>query len=328
MASEPKVVVKFNEWIKNLYQANKLPIPEYATEIVRAQMNKRYGSTNISDMNDTKIARLLREIDFEEYYGKEAEILQALDAKAIPDISHKCKERMKQLLIEMQPAYLKHSKNSHISFSYVMYKICQQFEQKALLPFIKLNISHEKLYKYDRVWHLICDEMKWYFIKSDPTICTTTPQSTPILMGLGMNVNVQLDRDLEEWLPEEILKLQKGIEKQLSLEQLAVGHNRSLKNIESKLKALAITYHESKEHNIESIKTLTGLPEETIVDAISRYETRKSRMPVVKNQIQHVEKESESPKPAKRKSSEDMKEVLEVLKDIQTMMRYLVNKHG
>ena len=75
MTSETKVVVKFNQWIKNLYQSNKLPIPEYATEIVRAQIHKRYGSTNISDMNDTKIARLLREINFEEYYGKEAEIL-------------------------------------------------------------------------------------------------------------------------------------------------------------------------------------------------------------------------------------------------------------
>jgi hypothetical protein len=237
---------------------------------------------------------------------------------------------MKQLLNDMQPAYQKHSKNSHISFNYVMYKICQQFEQKALLPFIKLNISHEKLYKYDRVWHLICDEMKWYFIKSDPTICSTTPQTTPLLMGLGMNVNVQMDRDLEEWSATEILKLQKGIEKQLSLEQLAVGHNRSLKNIESKLKALAIEYHESKEHSLESIKTLTGLLEETIVDAISRHETRKSRAPALKNIIQPIEKEkeSESPRPAKRKSSEDMKDVLEVLKDIQTMMRYLVNKHG
>jgi hypothetical protein len=139
-------------------------------------------------------------------------------------------------------------------------------------------------------------------------------------MGLGVNVNLQLDRDLEEWSAVEMLKLQKGIEKNLSLEQLAVGHNRSLKNIEAKLKSLAITYHESKTHNIESIKTLTGLSEETIVDAISRYETRKSRMPVLEI--------SESPKPVKRKSSEDMKEMLEVLKDIQTMMRYLVNKHG
>ena len=143
-----------------------------------------------------------------------------------------------------------------------------------------------------------------------------------------MNVNVQLDRDLETWSDVEVLKLQKGIEKQLSLEQLAVGHNRSLKNIESKLKELAIAYHESKEHSLESIKTLTGLLEETIVDAISRHETRKSRAPVVKNPILPLEKECESPRPTKRKSSEDMKEVLEVLKDIQTMMRYLVNKHG
>lgn len=321
MTSELKVVAKFNDWIKCLYQTHKIPVPEYVTELVRAQIDKRYGSTNNSDMNTIKIGRLLREMNFEDYYGKEAEILQALDTKAIPDISHKCKERMKQLLIEMQPAYLKHSKNSHITFSYVMYKICQQFEQNALLPFIKLNVSHEKLYKYDRVWHLICDEMKWYFIKSDPTICSLSPQPSPLLMGLGMNVNIQMDRDLETWSAAEILKLQKGIEKQLSLEQLAVGHNRSLKNIESKVKSLVIEYHESKEHNIESIKTLTGLAEEIIVDTISRYETRKSRNPI-------IEKSKNPKEPSTQKSTSDMKELLEVLKDIQTMMRYLVNKHG
>lgn len=300
-----KVVAKFNEWIKYLYQSNKPLIPEYALEIVRAQLNKRYGTAQ-QEGSTTKIARALREINFEMYYGKEDQILEALDAKAIPEISPKCQEKMKQLLIAMQPSYLKHSKQSHISFNYVMYKICQQFEQNALLPFIKLQISNDKLYRYDRVWHLICDDMKWFFIRSDPTICSKTPASTPLMMSLS-GKDITVDRDLEEWTPEEIQKLQMGIEKKLCLEQLAVGHNRSLKNVEAQLKAMVINYHESKEHNLEAIKLLTGLTEEAVVDIISRHETRKSRAPP-------------------KKSSTD--ETLEVLKDIQTMMRHLVNKYG
>ena len=299
-----KVVAKFNEWIKYLYQSNKPQIPEYALEIVRAQLNKRYG--NAPQASASNIARALREINFEMYYGKEEQILEALDAKAIPEISPKCQEKMKQLLIAMQPSYLKHSKQSHISFNYVMYKICQQFEQNALLPFIKLQISNDKLYRYDRVWHLICDDMKWFFIRSDPTMCSKTPLSTPLMMSLSGN-DVTVDRDLEEWTPEEIQKLQMGIEKKLCLEQLAVGHNRSLKNVEAQLKAMVINYHESKEHNLEAIKLLTGLAEEVVVDIISRHETRKSRAPT-------------------KKSGTD--ETLEVLKDIQSMMRHLVNKYG
>jgi len=317
MSMTSKVVAKFDEWLNVLQQTHQLPVPEYALEIVKAQLHKRYGAA--TDMNVTKIARALREINFEEYYDKEDQILGALEMKALPEISPKCQEKIKQLLLAMQPSYIKHSKHNHISFSYVMYKICQQFELNALLEFIKLQISHEKLYKYDRVWHLICDDMKWFFIKSDPTICTQTPVSSPLMMGLGTNIHVTLDRDLEEWLPEEVLKLQKGVEKKLTLEQLAVGHNRSLKNIESQLKALVVEYHDSKTHNLESIKALTGLPEEIIVDVISRHETRKSRAP--KNQL--------VPEPPKKEPTKNTdKEILEVLKDIQTMMRYLISKVG
>lgn len=334
-----KVVAKFNEWIKYMYQSNKPAVPEYALEIVRAQLSKRYGAVstvgevgtvNTSDINTNKIARALREINFEMYYGKEDQILEALDAKAIPEISPKCQEKMKQLLVAMQPSYLKHSRQNHISFNYVMYKICQQFEQKALLPFIKLQISCDKLYRYDRVWHLICDDMKWFFIKSDPTLCSKTPVSTPLMMSLSGN-DIIVDRDLEEWTPEEILKLQKGVERKLSLEQLAVGHNRSLKNVEAQLKLLVINYHESKEHNLEGIKLLTGLAEDVIVDVISRHETRKSRQStgsVVSSRSRlPLQQQQQQPQQQQQKQSQE-ETIIEILRDIQTMMRYLVNKHG
>jgi hypothetical protein len=225
---------------------------------------------------------------------------------------------MKQLLIAMQPTYLKHCKNNHISFHYVMYKICQQFEQKDLIPFIKLQISHEKLYKYDRIWHLICDDMKWFFIKSDPIICSLSPQSTPLLLGLN---GPTVDRDLENWEPDEIIKLLKAIDQKHTLEQIALAHNRSPKNIESQLKNIILEKHDAKTHTVEELIKLTGLTEETIVDAIMRHETRKNR--IVNTRKKESREQKEEPK---IDTNDTMKEMLSVLKDIQGMMRYLVSK--
>jgi hypothetical protein len=150
--------------------------------------------------------------------------------------------------------------------------------------------------------------MKWFFIRSDPTICSKTPVSSPLILTLPGN-DIIVDRDLEEWTPEEIVKLQKGVEKKLTLEQLAVGHNRSLKNVEAQLKALVINYHESKDHNLEDIKLLTGLAEDVIVDVISRHETRKSRL---------------STDVGKSRTQGQQDSIIEILKDIQTMLRQLV----
>lgn len=330
MTSEEKVVAKFNEWLKQLYQTQSA-IPDYAMDIVRTQIHKRYGVT--VDMNEAKVARILRDIEFVDYYGKESEIMASLDAKAIPEITPKCREKMKQLLIGMQPAYQKHSRKNNISFNYVMYKLCQQFDQKALLPYLKINISHEKLYRYDRTWHLICDDMKWFFIKSDPTICTQTPQQSPLLLSLKSTDPV--DRDLEIWDSLETEKLQKGIENKLTLEQLSIGHNRSIKNIEAKLKSLVTMYHDSKMHDLESIKTLTGLSELVIIDAISRHEFKKNKQQgqsqgQTQGQSQgqqqgqpHGQSQGQQQQQQPKKTKD---EILTVLKDIRDLLQLLVAK--
>lgn len=324
MTSEEKVVAKFNEWLKQLYQTQSA-IPDYAMDIVKTQIHKRYGDT--VDMNEAKVARILRDIEFVDYYGKEPEIMASLDAKAIPEITPKCKEKMKQLLISMQPAYQKHSRKNNISFNYVMYKLCQQFDQKALLPYLKINISHEKLYRYDRTWHLICDDMKWFFIKSDPTICTQTPQQSPLLLSFKTNTIDQVDRDLEIWDADEIEKLQKGIAHKLTLEQLSIGHNRSMKNIEAKLKSLVTMYHDSKTHDLESIKTLTGLSEMVIVDAISRHELKKNRQQQGQSQQQQQQQQPVYQEQQQQQSPKKTKdEILTVLKDIRHLLQLLVAK--
>jgi hypothetical protein len=320
--SEEKLIQKFNQWLHKVYEVNSPPIPQYVLEIVRTQIHKRYGMIHIPDMTETKIGRLLRDIEFTDFYGREKEILDSLEYKAIPEITTKSKEKMRQLLIAMQPTYNKHCKTNSISFNYIMYKICQMFEQKDLLPFLKLNLTHEKLYNYDRIWHLICDDMKWYFIKSDPIICSLTPQTTPLLLGLN---GPPIDRDLENWLPEEVIRLLKGVEQGLTNEQLALGHNRSVKNIESQLKQLIIEKHEAKTHSVEELIRLTGLVEEVVVDTIMRHETRRNRS-IKKKDPKTIENTIVPDSATNANNAETMKELLIVLKDIQGMMRYVVSK--
>jgi len=299
---------KFNSWLNKLYELHQPPIPQYVLEIVKTQINKRYGFLHIPDMTEAKIARLLSDIDFVDYYGKEKEILEALEFKTLPEITVKSKEKMKQYLVNMQVVFNKH--NIRLPFKYIMYKLCQQFEQKMLIPFLTLELSHEKLYKYDKIWRLISDEMRWFFIKSDTTVCKST-HSQPIL-GLK---SPSSDRNSEPWSVDEKINVLKGVSKGLTLEQIALAHNRTQKNIETQLKNIVIEKHETKTHSVEDLIKLTGLPEEVIVDAITRYETRKNRPleTVIENVNEGKEKDNES-------------EILSVLKDIQGMLRYIVSK--
>ena len=50
--------------------------------------------------------------------------------------------------------------------SYVLHKFCELLEYDYLLPHFPLLKSREKLLQQDRIWKLICLELKWEFIKS------------------------------------------------------------------------------------------------------------------------------------------------------------------
>ena len=48
----------------------------------------------------------------------------------------------------------------------MLHKFCQLLNLDNFLPCFQLLKSREKLHQQDRIWKLICEELRWEFIKS------------------------------------------------------------------------------------------------------------------------------------------------------------------
>jgi len=124
------------------------------------------------------------------------------------------------------------------------------------------------------------------------------------------------------WSEEEIKKLLDGVSKGHSIETIAENHQRMAGAIRYRLKVMAADYYYNNELPIEKIQKFTGLSKEDIAESISR------------RAWQEEQKKNKPPKGPKVKppqtpltqapETNDLKEVLEILKDIQTTLNDFV----
>ena len=122
------------------------------------------------------------------------------------------------------------------------------------------------------------------------------------------------------WSEDEVIQLLKEIQKKQTLEEIAPKHQRTVGGIRSRLREIAADYYTNDNLSIEQIMKFTGLPKEDIVDSISRREWKNSQMKETpKQESKKVQEPSVIPK------SDNMKEVLIILKDIQQSLKILIS---
>lgn len=104
----------------------------------------------------------------------------------------------------------------------------------------------------------------------------------------------------QPWDDSETLQLLKEIQEKQAISEIAKGHERTEGGIASRLRTLAWEYH-SEGRSLEEIMKFTGLRKSAIQRVIKKYS------PVVED-----------------KNVKEDSEILAVLKDIQSMMKELV----
>lgn len=58
-------------------------------------------------------------------------------------------------------------RKNFLSYSYVLYKMCELLGEDEYLQYFPLLKSKEKLYQQDVIWRLITQQLRWEFI---PTV--------------------------------------------------------------------------------------------------------------------------------------------------------------
>lgn len=121
------------------------------------------------------------------------------------------------------------------------------------------------------------------------------------------------------WKEEDIQQLLADVKNKLTHEEIANKHERTVGGISSRLRELAADYYFNNELPIEKIQKYTGLSTEQIADAISKRQYKMDQKE--KKGVPPSAKLVSDPLDLKQDDSSELKEILVVLKDIQSMMK-------
>lgn len=126
----------------------------------------------------------------------------------------------------------------------------------------------------------------------------------------------------KKWTDEETRILLTSIRLKKPIGEIAIEHGRTIGAIEARQRKLAADYWYNDKRPIDQIMKFTGLTEEQVNEAIHR----RSAKYTANSNIREPEVVSLLKKEILPNSTGDMKEVISLLKDIQTKLNLLLEK--
>ena len=162
-----KRINHFNEWLAQFQAKESTEIPEEVFENIHAQIKKE--RTLVSSLNRSKIREILKKLKYNSFYEHVPHILSRLNGHTAPVMDRDIEEKLRYLFKEIQPSFQKHcpsDRSNFLSYSYVLYKLCELLELDDFLHCFPLLKNRDKLYAQDKIWEKICKDLQWEFIRS------------------------------------------------------------------------------------------------------------------------------------------------------------------
>ena len=162
-----KRINHFNEWLAQFQAKESTEIPEEVFETIQAQITKERILP--SSLNRSKIREILKKLKYNSFYEHVPHILSRLNGHTAPVMDRETEEKLRYLFKEIQPSFQKHcpaDRSNFLSYSYVLYKLCELLELDGFLHCFPLLKNRDKLYAQDKIWEKICKDLQWEFIRS------------------------------------------------------------------------------------------------------------------------------------------------------------------
>lgn len=162
-----KRINHFNEWLAQFQAKESTEIPEEVFENIENQIKKE--RLQASSLNRGKIREILKKLKYNSFYEHVPHIMSRLNGNTAPVMDRETEEKLRYLFKEIQPSFQKHcpsDRSNFLSYSYVLYKLCELLELDRFLHCFPLLKNRDKLYTQDKIWEKICKDLQWEFIRS------------------------------------------------------------------------------------------------------------------------------------------------------------------
>ena len=116
-----------------------------------------------------KVKEILKNLGYQSYYEHVTHIISKLSGVPPPTINRDTEEKLRHMFKQIQVPFENHCPKSRINFlsySYVLHKFCELLELDEFIKCFPLLKSREKLRQQDKIWELICRDLRWEFIPS------------------------------------------------------------------------------------------------------------------------------------------------------------------
>lgn len=159
----------FNEWLSQFQAQEMTTIPEEVIEQLKGEL-KKIKIKKLEDITHAKIRQLLKKLRLNKYYEHVPYITNILNGIKPPNMPQELEETLRIMFKDIQKPFDDNcptERKNFLSYSYVLYKMCELLGEDEYLQYFPLLKSKEKLYSQDVIWRKICMVNRWEYI---PTV--------------------------------------------------------------------------------------------------------------------------------------------------------------
>jgi len=164
-----KTMNHFNEWLNKIQGKEVIELSEEVCEKIKKEINKYNLNGDPKNITPYYMREILRKLSLNKYYDDIPYIIFKTTGKEPPQLQREQEEKLRQMFRDVQEPfkiYKPDVRKNLISYSYIIYKLCELIELDFILLFINLLKSDQKIKDMDIIWKKICAHLNWEFIPS------------------------------------------------------------------------------------------------------------------------------------------------------------------
>tara|TARA_X000000950_G_scaffold288854_1_gene407938 strand:- start:33896 stop:35299 length:1404 start_codon:yes stop_codon:yes gene_type:complete len=160
----------FQEWLNTTMAKQSCEIPEDVLNEVMSVLHR--DRVKPEQVNAKRVREALKEHKLRKYYEHAMLIACKITGRDPPRMEPEIEERLRCRFRQMQQPFerfrdkLLPERKNFLSYSYVLYKLCELEDLPQFKQCFSLLKGRDKLYKQDQLWKSICEALDWAYIPS------------------------------------------------------------------------------------------------------------------------------------------------------------------
>jgi uncharacterized Zn finger protein (UPF0148 family) len=146
-------------------------VPDEILAAVMADLHDRQGVRRPEEITQRRVRETLRRLRLRKAYDHVAQVAHRLSGIRPPRLAPAVEEQLRNLFLQMQPAFQRHapkSRTNFLSYSYVLYRSFQILGLHHMLDGVTLLKGRDKLEANDAIFRKMSEDLGWPIFELPP----------------------------------------------------------------------------------------------------------------------------------------------------------------